>query len=447
MVYIPHTKKDIQAMLEVCGVNSLDDLFEDIPKNLPKFSAEIPQLSEMEIIKHLQSLSNKNLNTNDFLYFIGAGAYDRFIPAAVKYVVFRSEFYTAYTPYQPEMSQGTLQAIFEFQSIICELTAMEVANASLYDGATSCAESLLLALRNFDYKKNKVLIAKSLNPRFYEVCKTYLSDFKVEVQEVNYNEKGQVDIQDLKNKLNTNTACFLFAYPNFLGIIEDGKSICEIVKASGALAICCVDPFALNLLLPPGEFGADVVCGEAQSLGLPLSFGGPYLGIFAAKKQFIRKMPGRIVGKTTDRNGKVGFVLTFQAREQHIRREKATSNICSNQNLCALWVTVYATLAGKNGLYQLAYQTTQKAHYLFTEIKKLNNYEIIFNSPFFCEFVFKPKNKSAEEVLNILEKEKIIGGLNLTEYFTELKDCILICVTEKRTKEEINKLVECLKKI
>lgn len=446
-MYIPHSKKDIKEMLEVCGVHSLDDLFKDIPENLPQCNADVPQLSEMEIIKHLENLSDKNLNTKKYIYFIGAGAYDRFIPAAVKHLVLRSEFYTAYTPYQPELSQGILQTIFEFQSIICELTAMDVANASLYDGATACAESLLLAIRNFDYKKNKILIAKNLNPKFTAVSKTYLSDFKIEIEEVNFNEKGQVDLTDLKNKLNNNTAGFLFGYPNFLGIVEDGKNICEIVKKSGALAISCVDPFALNLLLPPGDFGADIVCGEAQSLGIPLSFGGPYLGIISAKKEFIRKMPGRIVGKTTDRNNKEGFVLTFQAREQHIRREKATSNICSNQNLCALWATVYSTLAGKNGLYQLANQTTQKAHYLFNEIKKLNNYEIIFNSPFFCEFVIKPKNKSAKEVLNILEKEKIIGGLNLTNYYPELKDCILICVTEKRTKEEMDKLVLIFKNI
>lgn len=447
MVYIPHTKKDIEEMLKVSGVNSLDDLFKDIPANLKKINLNIASLSELEIIKHLKILVEKNLNPEKNIYFLGGGVYDRFIPSAVKYLVNRSEFTTAYTPYQPEISQGTLQTIFEFQSMICELTTMDVANASLYDGATACAESLLLAIRNFDNKKNKILIARSLNPKFYEVCKTYLEDFNIKIDLVNFNNKGQIDLKDLEEKLDENTAGFLFGYPNFLGIIEEGKSICELVKNSEALSVVCVDPFALNLILSPGDYDADIVCGEGQSLGLPLSFGGPYLGILAAKKQFIRKMPGRIVGKTTDRNNKEGFVLTYQAREQHIRREKATSNICSNQNLCALWATIYITLVGKKGLYELSYLSSLKAHYLFNEIKKLNNFEIIFNAPFFCEFIIKHKNKSAEEILNILENKKIIGGLNLTEYFTELKDCILVCVTEKRTKEEIDKLVEVLKKI
>lgn len=437
--YIPNTEWQQKNMLEEIGLESMEDLFRDIPQELRlNRGLNVPQaMSEIELIKHMQEMTANNKHLNEYTCFLGAGAYDHYVPSVIDHILSRQEFYTAYTPYQPEISQGTLQAIFEYQTMICELTGMEVANASMYDGATALVEAVTMACQAT--RRNEVLVAKTVHPESKEVLSTYGRFNGSKSVEISY-DNGKVDLADLEKKISTNTAAVVIQTPNFFGVIESLKEVGELAHKHKALFIVSVDPISLSILEAPGKLGADIVVGEGQSLGNPLSFGGPYLGFFATNKKFMRKMPGRIVGETTDISGDRGFVLTIQTREQHIRREKATSNICSNQALNALAATVYLTILGKQGLKEVANLCLQKAHYAFDRLIQSGKFEPVFKAPFFKEFVVSSKTPVEQLNKNLLN-EKIIGGFQLEKRYPEISNSWLVAVTEKRTKEEIDNLV------
>lgn len=438
--YIPHTKKDIEEMLEKINVSSIDDLFKEIPHEVKlNRDYKLPDsLSEIEVEKKVTELAK--MNKNELVCFAGGGSYDHYIPSVIGHLTSRSEFYTAYTPYQPEVSQGTLQYIFEFQSMMTNLTNMDVCNASMYDGATSCAESVMMAVSQT--KRNKVLLSSSLHPHTIETVKTYshYRDYEVEMLE---NEDGIVSEADLVNKLTKDVACVVVSNPNFYGLIENPSEYVEKIHANKSMLIMVVNPLSLGLLKTPGEIGADIVCGEAQSLGIPLNFGGPYLGFICTTSKYMRKLPGRICGQTTDVDGKRAFVLTLQAREQHIRREKANSNICSNQSLNALAATIYMAIMGKKGIVEVCEHNVQKAHYAYNQILSLKHFSKVFDKPFFNEFVVK-SDIDYEIVKEALLKENIISGIHLGDFDSKYQNHILFCVTEKRSKEEIDKLVQVL---
>lgn len=420
-------------MLKIIGA-SIEEIFSTIPENV-RFKGKLPLpdgISEIEVRKILKKLGGKN---KELILFAGLGVYDHYIPSVVDAIISRPEFYTAYTPYQPEVSQGTLQAIYEYQSMICELTKMDVSNASVYDGATSLAEAVWMA--NSITGKKKIILSKGINPLYIDVIRTYSKFLDIEYADIDDNGFTIID----ENIIDENTSCFVVQNPNFLGIIEDVFNIEKIVHSKNVIFIVSFDPISLGILTPPGDYNADIATAEGQSLGLPLNYGGPYLGIFTAKKDFIRFMPGRIIGKTTDVDGKEGFVMTLQTREQHIRREKATSNICTNQQLCALAAAVYLATIGKEGIYKVAYQSLQKAHYLEEELSKRGIYRL-FNSPFFKEFAVKVPDldKKYQRCLD----EGIMPGIRLERFNKDWKDVLLISVTEKREKEEIVKLVKIL---
>ncbi|MBC8313483.1 MAG: aminomethyl-transferring glycine dehydrogenase subunit GcvPA [Candidatus Cloacimonetes bacterium] len=442
MPFISNTDEQRKQMLKEIGVDTFADLLNGIPKEyFTKKSLNLSEpLSEMEIAAQISKLSEKNRNTNQIISFLGAGIYDHFVPAAVNYIISRPEFYSAYTPYQAEVSQGTLQFIYEFQTMICELTGMDVANASMYDGATAAAEAILMAIRH--NRRKKILISDLIHPSWKEVIKTYTSSLDVAIDYISEKD-GKIDIQELKNQIDESVSAVLVQTPNFLGCIEDMKSIDSIVHSDKkALLISAVDPISLMLFNAPSEYNADIVIGEGQVLGNAQNLGGPLLGFFTTKKNFARKMPGRIVGATHDKNGQKGYVLTLQTREQHIRRDNATSNICTNESLCALAATVYIALMGKKGLYEIAKQSTIKAHYLFDKICQLEGFEPANHSQFFKEFAVK----TAEEPKEIIEKMKKNGffaGIDLTPF--GYKNQMLIAVTEKRTKNEIDDYVNQLK--
>ncbi|MFZ3065396.1 MAG: aminomethyl-transferring glycine dehydrogenase subunit GcvPA [Nitrospirota bacterium] len=442
MSYVPNTEKDKKEMLRTIGVDDIEKLLKDIPQEIRlKKGLNLPYpLSEIELKKEMLSLSERNADLLHYTSFLGAGAYDHYIPSVVEHLISRSEFYTAYTPYQAEASQGMLQSIYEFQSMICELTGMDVANASMYDGASATAEAAMMALRIT--KKKEILVSRALHPNYRTVLKTYLQGIGISIKEIPI-KNGVTDVDSLS--ISDNTAGVIIQQPNFFGCIEELSAINMITKKFGALFIVSVDPIAMGILKSPGELGADIVVGEGQSLGNSLSFGGPYLGFFAAKKEHIRQMPGRLVGATVDAQGKKGYCLTLQTREQHIKRERATSNICTNQALCALAATVYLSVIGKEGLKKVAELCLQKTHYAQREITKIEGFISPFPAPFFKEFVIKTP-ASAKRILEGLLKEKIIAGLELGNYYPELKDHLLICVTEKRTRAEIERLAEFLQR-
>lgn len=443
--YIPITLEDEKIMLESIGVNSTEDLLQDIPEEL-RFKGTLDigdAMSELELTKHMQSLAKKNTTTDDLTCFLGAGAYDHYIPSIIKHMTSRSEFYTAYTPYQPEISQGTLQAIFEYQSMICELTGMDAANASLYDGATACAEAAMLAAAS--KKRKSVIVSKTVHPETREVLKTYMKYKGIEVVEIDHAD-GVTDVEKLKAAISKDTAGVITQSPNFFGIVEDMTDIEKITHDNKALLIMNVNPMSLAILKTPGDIGADIAVGDAQVFGNSLSFGGPYIGFMAVKSKYMRKMPGRIVGQTEDVDGKRAFVLTIQAREQHIRREKATSNICSNQGLCAVVVAIYLSTMGKEGLKEVALQNVQKAHYAYNEMIKSGKYKPVFDKPFFNEFVVKSDIESSK-VNSELLKNGIVGGYELEKDYPLNKNEVLFCVTEKRTKNEIDNLVAVLEGI
>lgn len=437
--YISNTAEQQRGMLAELGFNSMDDLFDDVPKEVRlNRKLNLPQaITEMELLRHMRELAGKNGNTDDYTCFLGAGAYDHFIPSAIDQMLLRQEFYTAYTPYQPEISQGTLQAIFEYQTMISELTGMAVANASIYDGASAMAEAALMACQSV--RRKEVLVAQTVHPASREVLATYCRFRGIKVIEFGY-QNGQTDLADLESKLSPDTAAVILQNPNFFGNIESLKEIGEMAYGNKSLFVVSVDPISLAILKSPGELGADIVVGEGQSLGNPLSFGGPYLGFFATTEKLLRKMPGRIVGETVDKFGKRGFVLTIQTREQHIRREKATSNICSNEALNALAATIYLTLMGKQGLKEAAMLSLQKAHYTFERLVESGKFQPAFSAPFFKEFVVKSSIPVIELNKSLLET-KIIGGYPVAKDYPDLSDGWLLAVTEKRTKTEIDQFV------
>lgn len=440
MDFIPNTEQDRKVMLSDIGVRNVSELFRDIPQKIfLKESLKIPEgLSEAETKDLMRKISEKN--RVEFSYFLGAGAYRHFIPSVVNHITSRSEFYTSYTPYQPEISQGMLQAIYEYQTMICNLTGMDAANASMYDGASALAESCIMAVNIT--KRKEILVSKSIHPHYREVVKTYCKAHGFSLVEIEF-EDGITNVDELREKISENTAAFLVQSPNFFGCIEDLERVEGIVHSSGALLnVCVVEATSLGILKSPGELKADIFVGEGQSFGNSVNFGGPYLGIMATKKEYVRQLPGRIVGATSDTEGNKGYILTLQAREQHIRREKASSNICSNEALCALAATVYLALMGKKGLGKVSELCMQKAHYLADELSKIG-IKVEFKAPFYNEFVVRVDD--AKGINEELVKDGIIGGLDLSKYYSELDNCLLFCATELNTREEMDRLVEAVK--
>lgn len=440
--YIPITEEDVNNMLSSIGISSLNELFSDIPEEVRLNSKlDIPKgISEMELKRYFENLGR--LNRSDYLCFIGAGAYRHYIPSVVRHMVSRSEFYTAYTPYQPEVSQGMLQAIFEYQTMICGLTGMDVSNASVYDGATAAAEAAFMAVDIT--RKNKILVSRTVNPEVRRVLKTYCKAAGVELNEINYIQ-DVTNAEDLNCKLDNETAALIIQSPNFFGGIEPCMQLFRQARQFGALAIMSADPISLGILKSPSELGADIVVGEGQPLGNELSFGGPYVGFMAAKESYIRRMPGRIVGETIDKDGKRGFVLTLQAREQHIRREKATSNICSNQALNALAAAVYLSTLGKKGLRHIADICLQKSYYAANRISGIPGFSLVNTKPFFREFVVK-SDIPVKDINKALLEDRIVGGYELEKDYPELAGHLLFCVTELNTREDIDILVNMLAK-
>ncbi|WP_301170680.1 aminomethyl-transferring glycine dehydrogenase subunit GcvPA [Brevibacillus nitrificans] len=443
--YLPQTDQDKREMLDTLGISSVEELFSDIPEEVRfKGALQIPEaLSEPELIKYFTGLSNKNVNFSTHVNFLGAGVYQHYTPSTVNHMLLRGEFFTAYTPYQPEISQGELQAIFEFQTMVCELTGMEVANSSMYDGATSLAEAAMMAAGHTG--KKRVIVSRAVHPEARGVLKTYAYGQNVELIEVGINSDGVTDPQALEALINDSTAAVIVQYPNFFGNVEDLSAIESIAHGNGALLITSSNPLALGVLEAPGKLGADIVVGDMQPFGIPASFGGPHCGYFATTTKLMRKMPGRIVGQTKDENGKRGFVLTLQAREQHIRREKATSNICSNQALLALAASITMTALGKQGVQEMAMMNLQKAHYA-KQALQAKGLEVVFASPFFNEFAVKLSKPVAEVNKNLLAAG-IIGGYDLGLDYPEFADHMLLAVTELRTKEEIDQLAQELEAI
>ncbi len=442
--YIPVTKAQKRHMLDIIGAETESSLFSDIPGDIRlKRDLDIPKpLVEMELYVHMKKLADKNISSEDKACFLGAGVYDHFIPAVVNHVVSRQEFYTSYTPYQAEISQGMLQAIFEYQTMICSLTSMDVSNASMYDGATAMAEAALMAVSAA--RKKTVLVSKTVNPQYRQVLDTYAKFCNFKVAEIDYTGCGHTDIGRLEELSGDETAAAIIQSPNFFGVVEQMDEAGKVLENQKALLIACVDPISLALLKSPAEYGADIVVGDGQALGNSMSFGGPHFGFLAAREKYMRKMPGRIVGRTQDRDGKPGYVLTIQAREQHIRREKATSNICSNQALNALAASVYLSSMGEEGLRETAGLCVQKSSYMYNRLLELEGFDPLFSGHFFKEFVVKSKREVCKLNKN-LAKEGYIGGLHLGKYYPELDDCWLIAVTEKRTRKEIDGFVEVLK--
>ncbi len=439
---IPNTNEDRKEMLDAIGVDSFEELLSNVPPEFLEadFDDVGKGLSEFEVLKLLGELAKQNVHSGEAISFLGGGSYDHFIPTIIGEIISRSEYLTAYTPYQPEVAQGTLQAIFEYQSMICALTGMDVANASMYDGASALAEAGLLAA---NYKKrNKLIISSTVNPAYREVVATYLQGAEVELVTAPTKD-GVTDLDELSKLIDSDSAGLLLQTPNFFGCIEDADEVAKIAHDNDTLFIVSADPISLGILEKPGDYGADLVVGEGQSLGSPTQFGGPYLGIFAAKMELVRRMPGRIAGQTWDVDGKRGYVLTLQTREQHIRRERATSNICTNQGIIMLSATIYMALMGKEGISSVAELSTRKSHYLADKISEIPGYELAFSAPFFKEFVVKTPIVTSKLIKSLTE-EKVFAGIDLSSYDYNLENCMLVCVTEKRTKEEMDRFISLL---
>ena len=443
MGYVPCNRVERDELLREIGISSFEDLLEAIPKHLrlTKKLSLPPAMSEWEVYRYLSKMAARDADSNEYDIYLGGGVYDHFIPAAVDAIVSRPEFATAYTPYQAEVSQGTLQSTYEFQSLIARLTAMDVVNASMYDGASATAEAVLLSLSHT--KKKKVLYASGINPLYLEVVLTYTSGIEVELVSIPDNG-GTINRDKLSQLVDDTTACLVVQTPNFFGLIEDLEGLKSML--GDALLICVTNPISLGVLAPPGEFNVDVCVGEAQSLGNPTSYGGPGIGLFATKKEFIRKLPGRLVGRTTDADGKTGYVLTLQTREQHIRRDKATSNICTNQALCALANTVYLSLLGKSGIVEVGELCVQKAHYLARKISELDGYSLRFSGAFFNEFVITVPC-DAVDLVKDLESQKILAGVPLSWFYPDRKHDLLVAVTEKRSREDLDRFVDALTRV
>lgn len=440
MSYIPHTDAERQQMLAEIGVTTIEDLFEAVPSShrFPRLDLPKP-MSEMEVAAEMLSISEANDHAQDFAVFRGAGAYHHYIPSAVNHMLLRGEFYTAYTPYQPEISQGTLQATFEYQSMMCALTGMDAANASHYDGATSLAEAVTVAMEVTRNKRKKIILSHAIHPQYREVVRTYHQGRGIRI----VGDRGRSDIDGLMEMLDENTAMLAVQYPNFFGQIDDYTALSDACHEVGALLVFVTNPMALSLFKSPGELGADIVVGEGQPMGIPLSYGGPYLGFFAIKQKYVRKIAGRIIGETVDSDGQRAYVMTLRPREQDIKRERATSNICTNQGLMALSASVYMALMGKNGLQQVGKLNYHKAHYAANQINALDGYTVDMTKPFFNEFVVSCPC-SINEVNAALLEQGIIGGYDLGQDYAHLENNMLLCVTETNAKAEIDVLVEIL---
>jgi glycine dehydrogenase subunit 1 len=459
MTYIPISPKERDAMLETIGVKSLDDLFEDVPEkhrfpnlNLP------PTLTEMEAMNELSGLAQANENVRtDLISFLGAGMYNHYIPSVVDHILRRGEFYTAYTPYQPEISQGTLQAIFEYQSLMAALTGMDVSNASHYDGATATAEAVSLAYAQFRGKRKKVVISPTVHPQYRAVIRTYTQGMELELAgdqlptfapgaSVTDDPIADGTISNLQSRIDDNTCLLIVQYPDFLGRVYDYTKLIEFAHTKGSLVCVVANPTALALFKTPGSMGADIVVGDGQPLGIPMWYGGPSVGFFTTRKSYVHKMAGRLVGETVDNRGQRAYVLTLTAREQHIKRERATSNICTNQGLIALGTAVYLSVLGKKGLRQVAELCYQKAHYAATQLSKINGMDLCFTEPFFHEFTLCVDRPVAEINAHLLE-HGILGGYDLSQDYPALNNHMLIAVTEMNSKQDIDTLVEVLSEV
>lgn len=443
MDFVPMTDADRQAMLARIGVRSVEELFSDIPEQarLRRPLDLPPAMSEAELVIHMRQLAARNADLDRYACFLGGGAYDHLIPSVVRHILGRSEFYTAYTPYQAEVSQGVLQTIFEYQTLVCQLTGLDVANASMYDGASAAAEAALMATAHTG--RRRVVVSAAVHPEYRQVMATYLANQDIALDTVPW-RMGVTNLEALEQAVGPDTAAVVLQNPNFFGSIEEMKAASAIAHNSGALFVAVVDPISLGILAPPGEYGADIAVGEGQGLGNAISFGGPYLGFFAARRELIRRMPGRIVGITRDVEGRRGFVLTLQTREQHIRRERATSNICTNQALNALAATVYLAMLGRQGIRRVGELCVQKSHYAFEKLTQIPGIRPVWDAPFFKEFVVEMDGEIPEVLARLWQEYSIIGGLPLGRFYENLDRAVLWCVTEARTREEIDRLVAAL---
>ncbi len=441
MRYLPNTADDRQAMLAAIGVGSIEDLLVKVPPKarLSRPLGLPPALAETDLVRELRARAARNADADSYVCFLGAGAYDHYVPSPIDHLVRRGEFFTAYTPYQPEASQGTLRTIYEYQTMIAELTGMDVANASLYDGASSVAEAVLMAQAATG--RDEVVLAGGLHPLYRRVVATYTRP-RLRLRDVPAPE-GVLDLDAARRALGERTAALVVQSPNFYGVLEDVAAAAGAAHAVGALLVVVTDPVNLGVLEAPGRLGADIVVGEGQGLGVPLSYGGPYLGVFAARQEFVRRLPGRLVGATVDLDGRRGFVLTLQTREQHIRRARATSNICTNVALCALMATIYLAILGKRGLVEVGELAMAKAHYAAERLTAVPGVSLRFRAPFFKEFTLRLP-RSPERVVRRLLRDRILAGVPLKPFERRLADCLLVAVTEKRTREEIDAFATAL---
>lgn len=447
MSYISLSKKEKQDMLDKVGVSSVEELFRSIPDGFRlDRPLDVPQAhSEPELLARFEDLAARN-SGRDYLSFLGGGIYPHFIPSLVDYLANRGEFVSPYTPYQPEVSQGTLQVIFEFQSLMCQLTGMDVSNASLYDGASGAAEAVLMA--NRINRKTKILVARSVHPQYRQTIDTYIRNLGLTAETLGYAPDGRLDLSELETRLDAETSAVLVQSPNYFGVVEDMPAVVERLHDHKALSIAVVvEPLSMGLLEPPGDCGVDIVTGEAQSFGIPESFGGPVLGYLACGRQFIRQMPGRIAGETTDVDGNRGYVLTLSTREQFIRRERATSNICTNQALCLLRATIFLEALGRKGLRDLALLNVHKAAYALQRLTAIEGIRARFDGPVFNEFVLEFKGSPWKAIAEKLKQNNILGGLALEHDYPELADCALVCVTENHSKEDIDRLASVLQEV
>ncbi|MBI3456885.1 MAG: aminomethyl-transferring glycine dehydrogenase subunit GcvPA [Candidatus Rokubacteria bacterium] len=442
MRYLSTTAALRAEMWRTIGVSDTEALLERIPSKarLGRDLALPPALAEAELVAHLRALAEKDAHAGEYVSFLGGGAYDHYVPSAINHLLLRSEFFTAYTPYQPEASQGTLRTIYEYQTMICELTGMDVTNASVYDGGSALAEAALMAHGVTD--REQIVVSGAVSSLARRVVGTYCAGPRLPIKTVPWTD-GVTDLDALRKAVSDKTAAVMVQYPNFFGCLEDLRAAAALAHERGALFVVSVDPIALAVLRPPGEVGADIVVGEGQGLGNPLMGGGPYLGLFACRKELVRRMPGRLVGATVDKDGRRGFVLTLQTREQHIRREKATSNICTNVALVALGATIYLALVGKEGLRKVATLSAAKAHYAAEALGRVPGVTRRFGAPFFKEFALRLP-KPPDRVLRALRKRKILGGVALGQFDRTLRDCLLVAVTEMRTRAEIDAYAEAL---
>jgi glycine dehydrogenase subunit 1 len=442
MRYLPNSDAARQSMLRATGHTRIEELFDQIPADLRlKDKLGLPgPLTEAEILEYFRQAAAES--SREYVSLLGAGAYSHYRPVVIDSLLSRAEFFTAYTPYQAEIAQGTLQAMFEFQTLMTQLTGQEVSNASLYDGSTANAEAVLVGLRVT--KRSKVLLAGTLHPEYRQILRTYIQNQEVDVVEIPYAASGRIDLSRLESAMDSQTAALVIQSPNFFGVLERVPEVASVVHRHGALLVVTVtEPLSLAIVNPPAD--ADIVCGEAQSFGVPVAYGGPFVGFLTMREKYLRQMPGRLVGQTVDTAGRPGFVLTLATREQHIRREKATSNICTNQSLCALAATIYLTLLGKNGLRLLAGQNLAKAHYAAEQLRGVSGFEIPFTGPCFNEFVLKVP-VDAEGLLEDLRRRKIIGGLHLERFYPQLKNHLLLCFTELVSRSAIDHMVEVCRK-